>query len=529
MMSTDKKSGSSATGDQAAGKPNAKKPPKAKAKATPETKATPKSSAKTKAKATARSIARLRDLVTDTGAVQRPDREQAGKELRVAVPRAAHGDWQPDPTRPDPISLLEEQAKGRVPELVPIRHGRMATSSFGFFRGAAAVMAWDLAHTPTTDISVQACGDAHLMNFGMFATPERRLVFDVNDFDETLPGPWEWDVKRLAASIAVAGRSNGFSRKDIDFAVTVTVGTYRERIFELATMRTLDVWYTQVDVDEMLGLFQALDRKTRAPLTPQAPRIGEMAVKAAAKARTHDTLHAVAKLTEIVDGQRRIVDHPPLIDHVGLAQATDQIRVLYEGYLASLAPELQVLMDRFRLVDVARKVVGVGSVGTRCWIALFEGGADDDPLLLQIKEALPSVLEEHLQVTSTYRSHGERVVHGQRMMQAASDLFLGWSTNPTTGIHYYWRQLHDMKGSANVPIMTPIQLANYGQFCGWTLARAHGRSGDSAMISGYLGTGGEFDRAIAAFAQSYADQNELDHAAMVEAVRSGRIEAVEGV
>ena len=505
---------------------------KAKTRTKPKPTATPKPTSKTKSKPATRptgrpsakqnagSITRMRELISVTGSVQRPDRALIGKDLRRTVPRADHGDWRPDAGRPDPICILEEQAKSRVPELVPIRHGRMVTSAFGFYRGAAAVMGWDLAHSPVTDINVQACGDAHLMNFGMFATPERRLVFDVNDFDETLPGPWEWDVKRLAASIAVAGRSNGFNRNDVDLAVTLAVATYRERVFELATMRTLDVWYSQVDVDEMLGLFNALDR---------TKRIGEQANKAAAKARTHDTLQAVAKLTVLVDGERRIVDHPPLIDHVGLATAEDQIQMLYEGYLSSLAPELQMLMARFRLVDVARKVVGVGSVGTRCWIALFEGGADDDPLLLQIKEAQPSVLEEQLRVTSIYRNPGERVVHGQRMMQAASDLFLGWSTNPATGVHYYFRQLHDMKGSANVPIMNPIQLADYGQFCGWTLARAHGRSGDPAMISGYLGSGGEFDRAIAAFAQSYADQNELDHAAMVEAVRTGRIEAFEGV
>jgi uncharacterized protein (DUF2252 family) len=468
----------------------------------------------------ARQLARQRGATPFKGAVQRPERAVAGKALRDAVPRAVHGSWQPEPDRPDPISLLERQADSRVPELIPIRHGRMAASAFGFYRGAAAVMAWDLAHTPDTGVNVQACGDAHLVNFGIFATPERHLVFDVNDFDETLPAPWEWDVKRLAASIVVAGRANDFTAEENDLAVRTAVGTYRERMFELATMRTLDVWYSQVDVDEVLGIFQALSSTSESI---------EIAQKTVARARTHDTMHAVAKLTEVVDGVRRIADHPPLIDHVALANAADQIRTLYEGYLASLAPELQLLMNRFRLVDVARKVVGVGSVGTRCWIALFEGGADDDPLFLQIKEAQTSVLEDELQVGSIYRNHGERVVHGQRLMQAASDLFLGWSTNPATGVHYYWRQLHDMKGSADVPAMSSIQLANYSRICGWALARAHARSGDAAMISGYLGSGAEFDKAIVTFAQHYADQNELDYAAMLEAVRSGRIEAESGI
>ena len=453
------------------------------------------------------------------GPVQRPERLDAGRALRQAVPRAWHGAWEPSPQRRDPVAILEEQAATRLPDLIPIRHGRMASSPFAFFRGAAAVMAADLAGTPDTGISVQACGDAHLVNFGIFATPERNLVFDVNDFDETLPGPWEWDLKRLGASIAVASRENGCNRIDGDAAVISAMGAYRERMYELATMRTLDLWYSRVDVDELLHMVQAM----------AADQIGRMAEKTVAKARTHDTLAAVAKLTEVVDGQRRIADHPPLIDHVALANAADQIRMLYEGYIASLSPELQVLMNRFELVDVARKVVGVGSVGTRCWIALFEGGADDDPLLLQIKEAQPSVIEQELNTNSIYRNHGERVVHGQRLMQAASDLFLGWSINPATGVHYYWRQLHDMKGSANVPAMTPLQLAGYARVCGWALARAHARSGDAAMISGYLGSGSTFDRAMVSFSQDYADQNDRDYAAMVEAVASGRIEATEGV
>jgi uncharacterized protein (DUF2252 family) len=468
----------------------------------------------------ARQVARERGVSPFKGSVQRPERAAEGKAVRGRVPRAVHGEWEPHADRPDPIAILEQQAASRVPELIPIRHGRMAASAFGFYRGAAAVMAWDLSQTPDSGFTVQACGDAHLVNFGIFASPERHLIFDVNDFDETLPAPWEWDVKRLAASIVVAGRENGFGAEENDLAVRTAVGTYRERMFELATMRTLDVWYSRVDVDEILTMFEAMSSQSESMRTAQ---------KTVARARNHDTMHAVAKLTEVVDGVRRIADHPPLIDHVALANAEDQIRSLYEGYLASLSPELQLLLNRFHLVDVARKVVGVGSVGTRCWIALFEGGADDDPLLLQIKEAQTSVLEHELHVGSIYRHHGERVVHGQRLVQAASDLFLGWSTNPATGVHYYWRQLHDMKGSADVPSMSSIQLANYARICGWALARAHARSGDASAISGYLGRGAEFDRAVATFAQRYADQNERDYEAMLAAVASGRIEAEAGI
>ncbi|MEI7593091.1 MAG: DUF2252 domain-containing protein [Actinomycetes bacterium] len=471
-------------------------------------------------KQSAHLLSHLRALVPKDAVVQRPERAEIGKSLRQRVPRDVHGDWKPPADRLDPISILQEQALTRVPELVPIRHARMATSEFAFFRGAAAVMAADLYETPNSGIMLQTCGDAHLVNFGMFATPERRLVFDVNDFDETIPGPWEWDVKRLAASIVVAGRSNGFSRDENTQAVLDTLETYRERLDHLATMRTLDVWYEQVDVDKFLSQIEEFDKSTK---------VADSIKSAAAKAQTHDTTRAVSKLTAMVDGQRRIVDHPPLIDHVGLATAEEQIQLLFQGYMSTLAPELVILMSRFRLVDIARKVVGVGSVGTRCWIALFEGGADDDPIMLQIKEAQPSVLEKYLNLNSIYQNQGERVVHGQRMMQSASDLFLGWSRNPTVGVDYYFRQLHDMKSSADVPSMGPVQLSNYGRLCGWTLARAHAKSGDPAMLSGYLGSGSEFDHAMANFAQSYADQNTLDFAAMTEAVASGRIESFEAV
>ncbi len=458
------------------------------------------------------------------GPLRRIERRAEGKALRVRVPRSAHGDWAPAAGRPDPVAVLEGQAASRVPELVPIRHGRMIASPFAYFRGAAAMMAADLADTPRTDICVQACGDAHLMNFGLFATPERHLLFDVNDFDETIPGPWEWDVKRLAASLAVAARENGFSAAETDEIVRAGSMSYRMRMSELSTMHTLDVWYAKVDVDDLMHLFRRLSEKGGS---------GSAGMKApeqtVARARAHDTLHAVAKLTDVVDGRRRIVDVPPLIDHVALAEAEDQIRVLYEGYLSTLSPEMEHLMSRFRVADLARKVVGVGSVGTRCWIVLMEGGGEDDPLFLQVKEAQTSVLQPHLNSSSVFRHPGERVVHGQRMMQAASDLFLGWSTNPATGIHYYFRQLHDMKGAADVPSLSAYQLGMYAGVCGWALARSHARGGDAAMISGYLGSADTFDLAMARFARAYADQNERDYEALVEAVRQGRIEAVEGL
>ena len=481
--------------------------------------------AKTKTKTAAVAPPRGAEIY-QRGPLRRVERRREGKALRAQVPRSSHGSWTAAPDRPDPVAVLEQQAESRVPELIPIRHGRMVASAFAYYRGAAAMMAADLAATPCTDISVQACGDAHLMNFGLFATPERHLIFDVNDFDETIPGPWEWDVKRLAASLAVAARENGFSAADTDDIVRESALSYRLRMAQLSTLPTMDIWYAKVDVDDLLELL-------RARATADGVVGGNLALRAsertAAKARSHDTLHAVGKLTEVIDGGRRIVDSPPLIDHVGLAEAEDQIRVLYEGYLNTLSPEMEHLMSRFRVVDVARKVVGVGSVGTRCWIVLLEGGGEDDPLFLQVKEAQTSVLQPHLNESSIFRHPGERVVHGQRMMQAASDLFLGWSTNPATGVHYYFRQLHDMKGSADVPAMGVDQLRGYAGICGWSLARAHARGGDAAKISGYLGSTAVFDQAMASFARAYADQNERDHQALVTAVHQGRIEAADGV
>ena len=453
------------------------------------------------------------------GPLPRREQRARGKALRAKVPRTSHADWAPGPDRPDPVAVLEQQAASRVPELIPIRHGRMMSSPFAYYRGAAAMMAVDLAPTPTTDIAVQACGDAHLMNFGIFATPERHLIFDVNDFDETAPGPWEWDVKRLAASLAVAARDNGFDATTADDIVRAGVRSYRRRMAELATMHTLDVWYAKVDVDELVQTIRTASGEDGSA-DPE---------RTVAKARAHDTLQAVAKLTEVVDGRRRIIDHPPLIDHVDLSQAWEQVRAIYEGYLTSLSPEMQALMSRFEIIDLARKVVGVGSVGTRCWIVLLESGGHDDPLFLQVKEAQTSVLEPHLNESSIFRDQGARVVHGQRMMQAASDPFLGWASDRSTGVHYYFRQFRDMKGSAELPTMGPRPLAVYGAICGWTLARAHARGGDAAVISGYLGNSDTFDQAIATFAQRYADQNERDHEALIAAVRSGRVPAVDGL
>ena len=497
---------------------------KAKSKAKP-TKGAPASSKDASGGTSAKARRRRPPLeIYQKGPLRRAERRAEGRALRLRVPRSAHGEWAPTDDRPDPVAVLAAQAASRVPELVPIRHGRMMASPFAYYRGAAAMMAADLAATPRTDICVQACGDAHLMNFGLFATPERHLIFDVNDFDETIPGPWEWDVKRLVASLAVAARENGFGANDTADIVRAGVMSYRMRMSELSTMHTLDVWYAKVDVDDLMHLFHQLtDHDGRGPAAMRVPE------KAVARARAHDTLHAVAKLTDVVDGRRRIVDSPPLIDHVALAEAEDQIRVLYEGYLSTLSPEMEHLMSRFRVADLARKVVGVGSVGTRCWIVLMEGGGEDDPLFLQVKEAQTSVLEPHLNGSSIFRHPGERVVHGQRMMQAASDLFLGWSTNPATGIHYYFRQLHDMKGAADVPALNSYQLGLYAGICGWALARSHARGGDAAMISGYLGTADTFDQAMARYAATYADQNERDYEALVTAVRQGRIESIEGL
>ena len=448
------------------------------------------------------------------GAVDRADRIDAGRAMRKDVPRSSHGDWKAAADRPDPVDLLVAQGESRVPELLPIRYGRMAESPFGFFRGAAAGMAADLASTPSTGVAVQLCGDGHLVNFGGFATPERRLIFDVNDFDETLPGPWEWDLKRLGASFAVAARSKGLSDDVGQSAVLRMALSYADLLARFATMPTLDAWYWSVDTDRVEALAAAVgNAETRGRFD-----------QAVARARAHDNLQAVNKLTRAVDGHRRIVDQLPLVGHVAGDDEVDRMQTLLDGYRESLPDDVRQLMDRFTLADAARKVVGVGSVGTRCWIALLEGGGDDDPFILQIKEAQASVLEPHLR-RPAYKNHARRVVEGQRLMQAASDLFLGWTHDETSGVDYYWRNLRDMKVSADVNAQPTNTFLAYAELCGATLARAHARSGDAAAISGYLGKGYVFGKALGRFAISYADQNARDHAALVQAIKDGRVAA----
>jgi uncharacterized protein (DUF2252 family) len=435
----------------------------------------------------------------------------AGRALRDRVPRSAHADWKPAAGRPDPIELLEASNRTRLPELVPIRYGRMLPSPFTFLRGAAALMAYDLSTTPTTGLRVQACGDCHLMNFGGFASPERTLVFDINDFDETLPGPWEWDVKRLAASVFVAGRHLGGSRRDCQDAVLATVRSYRERLRRFARMATLEVWYARIAFKTLVHLSRTAEERK---LWEQGAR--------SARART--AVHVIPRLVATVREQRRIVDNSPCIYHPADAAAFDaEMRGLFKRYRASLSDSVRFLFDRYRFVDAAVKVVGVGSVGTRCAVAYFEAGPDD-PLLLQVKEAQRSVLEPNAG-KSAYHNQGQRVVVGQRLMQSASDLFLGWSRSEQGGFDFYVRQLRDMKGSVPLEAMTPPDLADYGEYCGWSLARAHAKSGDAGRIAGYLGKCDAFDRAVATFAEAYADQTERDHAALAQAVRSGRVRA----
>ncbi len=441
------------------------------------------------------------------------ERRAEGRALRVRVPRSSHAGWTAPADRPDPVALLEERHRPRMPELVPIRVGRMLVSPFTFLRGAAEVMAHDLAQTPDTGVRVQACGDAHLLNFGVFATPERHLVFDVNDFDETLPGPWEWDVKRLAASIAVAARNVSDDPGVPGRRCAGWCGPIASAWVQLAIMAPIDVWYERIDVDAVLELA----RRQKTPSRSTVERVVE-------RARHHTSQTALPKLTEFVDGRRRIIEDPPLILHEHLE--FDVARKVVEAYVDSMAPDRRVLMERYRVVDAARKVVGVGSVGTRCHVVLLMDPDDGAPLFLQVKEAEVSVLAPFAG-ESEYDHHGQRVVSGQRLMQAASDIFLGWATGPY-GRDYYVRQLRDMKGSVNVDLMSPDDLGRYSSLCGLTLARAHARSGDAAVIAGYLGAGDQFDRAIVAFAEGYAEQTVLDHAALQQAVADGRIEAVSG-
>jgi uncharacterized protein (DUF2252 family) len=437
-----------------------------------------------------------------------PQRRERGRAARQKTPRSSHAAWAPARGRPDPVDLLEAQAENRESDLVGIRYARMTPSPFAFMRGAAIIMAYDLTGTPRTGIRAQLCGDCHLMNFGLYASPERTLLFDVNDFDETLPGPWEWDVKRLATSLVVAGRENGFDSADCRRAAREAVRSYRQRMAEYAEMGELEVWYSRVKAEEIFDLIS--DSKTM-----------KMAKKAVSKARGRDRLQALSKLTGVVDGRRIIVDDPPLLVRVVEEGLRGQIHDILQTYRNTLQDDRRHLLDQYRFVDVARKVVGVGSVGTRDYIVLLEGRDEDDPLFLQVKEAEASVLESYLP-KSSYKNHGHRVVAGQRLMQAASDIFLGWLRGPG-GREFYWRQLRDMKGSVKVERLSSDELTLYAGICGWALARAHARSGDRVQIAAYLGKGERFDGAIADFADAYADQTERDHAALCAAVKSGKV------
>ncbi|MEU4667727.1 DUF2252 domain-containing protein [Amycolatopsis sp. NPDC023774] len=458
----------------------------------------------------------------------REDRIARGKAARAAAPRSSHAGFTRERGRPDPLELLARQDETRVKELLPIRYGRMAVSPFTYFRGAALPMASDLSGTPVSGLRVQACGDAHLINFGVFASPERKLVFDINDFDETLPGPWEWDVKRLAASLEIASRHNGFSARQCRGVVVATVAQYREAMREFGERTALDVWYAHADVDQVKALY--------------ADRLGghrrRMIEKGMASAQAHDNLGALRRFTSVADGTVRIKPDPPIvlpIEELGrTGQAVDEVRKqldsILEAYRATLEPERRVLLDRYRIVDMAHKVVGVGSVGTRCWMVLLLGNDERDPLFLQAKEAGPSVLEEFAG-PSDYDNAGRRVVVGQRLMQTVSDIFLGWVH--VTGVDgrprdFYLRQLRDWKGSADVESMDPRDLRTYGMLCAWTLARAHARTGDSVAIGAYVGSGDSFDQAIAEFTRDYADQNEKDHAALTEAIKTGAVKAESG-
>jgi uncharacterized protein (DUF2252 family) len=453
------------------------------------------------------------------------ERAARGKAARADVPRSSHAEWEPSPVRFDPIELLETQAETRVDELVPVRYGRMLVSPFTFYRGAAYIMAADLSGMPRTGLHVQLCGDAHLSNFGAYAAPDRRLVFDTNDFDETLPGPFEWDLKRLVASFAVAGRSRGFDEK-LRHGINLTVSrVYRQAMAEFATMRTLDVWYSRIDLD-------TFQKEWEAQVSAKALRRYERNV---AKARSKDSMAAFAKLTQEVDGEPRFVGDPPLIvpfrDLTSEEDAFERTRQIIRSYRRTLQDDRRHLLERFRFVDAARKVVGVGSVGTRAWIVLFVGRDKADPLILQFKEAQPSVLEPFLG-KSRFANHGQRVVEGQRMMQAASDMMLGWiHTEGLDGVErdFYVRQLWDSKGSALVDVMEPETMTLYAQVCAQTLARAHARSGDPVAIASYLGTSDTFDRALATFAETYADQNERDYEVLKAASDSGRIDVRTGL
>ena len=443
-------------------------------------------------------------------------RAEQGKALRAAAPRTSHAAFEPAAGR-DAIAILAAQEADRLTELVPLRHERMAESAFAYYRGAPAVMAFDLASTPNSGITVQASGDAHLVNFGLYASPERTLVFDANDFDETLPGPWEWDVKRLAASVVIAGRANGFTATQNREATLATVRSYRQWMARYATMRLLDVWYapiTEADIREAAeatGLLSTHDGRDRR----------DKLESFFTKARKRDGMRAFEKLTTVVDGRRVILEDPPVIMHVGLEGGPAVLHDVFEAYRATMPENRRAFLERYRFVDWALKVVGVGSVGTRCFVLVLEGRDENDPLIMQAKEATASVLEPYVGA-SAHAHHGQRVVVGQQMMQAVSDIFLGWMTGPG-GRAFYCRQLWDMKGSVDTTILLPPGMAFYGGICGWSLARAHAVTGDAVAIASYLGTSDRFDGSIADFAETYADVNERDYHAYLAAIDAGRV------
>jgi uncharacterized protein (DUF2252 family) len=448
-------------------------------------------------------------------------RTEHGKSLREQTPLSSHGEWSAAQNRPDPVSLIEEQNNGRLDWLIPVRRWRMSTSPFTFFRGSARIMAADLAGTPVSGLGVQACGDAHLANFGLYASPERQLVFDINDFDETLAGPWEWDIKRLAASFTIAARHNGLKKKECYKATRRVVKSYRKAMADFATMRTTDIWYAKLDGDTFI---KTADEAGRA----------EQAQAIIDKAQSKDSRDALDKHAEEFDGKYRIRSEPPVLvplRDLGDEQSGGKLLALandaFETYQQSLADDCKRLLDRFSPVETALKVVGVGSVGTRCMIMLLEGRDHNDPLFLQIKQANRSVLEEYLS-PGPYDNQGQRVVEGQRLMQTVSDIFLGWTRSDQSGKDYYWRQLRDWKGSVDVEDINADDLTYLASVCGWTLARAHARSGDPVAIAGYLGSSDSLDDALVDFAESYADQSEKDYEAFIAEIRSGRLQAVEG-